>query len=92
MINEYAFARSGRLIEDPAFGKVVTDNLLMGTHMGPMIKHMNWALTLVNALPESVSGRVVPGTPRPSPKRPSPSEAGLEMLTDTLQAGAASSR
>lgn len=29
--------------------------------MGPIIKHMNWALTLVNALPESVSGRWVPG-------------------------------
>lgn len=33
----------------------------MGTHMGPMIKHMNWALTLINALPESISGRYIPG-------------------------------
>ncbi|KAK1473175.1 hypothetical protein CCUS01_17239 [Colletotrichum cuscutae] len=48
-------------VEDETFGKVVTDNLLMGTHLGPMIKHMNWALTLVNALPESFSGRFVPG-------------------------------
>ncbi|GKT42503.1 N-acetyltryptophan 6-hydroxylase ivoC [Colletotrichum spaethianum] len=48
-------------VEDETFGKEVTDNLLMGTHLGPMIKHMNWALTLVNALPESFSGRFVPG-------------------------------
>ncbi|KAK1710367.1 cytochrome P450 [Colletotrichum lupini] len=61
VINEYSFARSDHLIEDETFGKVVTDNLLMGTHLGPMIKHMNWALTLVNALPESFSGRFVPG-------------------------------
>lgn len=33
----------------------------MGTHLGPMIKHMNWVLTLVNALPEAFSGRFVPG-------------------------------
>ncbi|KAG7058520.1 Cytochrome p450 [Colletotrichum scovillei] len=61
VINEYSFARSDHLIEDETFGKVVTDNLLMGTHLGPMIKHMNWALTLVNALPESLSGRFIPG-------------------------------
>ncbi|KZL86340.1 cytochrome p450 protein [Colletotrichum incanum] len=48
-------------VEDETFGREVTDNLLMGTHLGPMIKHMNWALTLVNALPESFSGRFVPG-------------------------------
>ncbi|WYZ39302.1 hypothetical protein EsH8_III_001216 [Colletotrichum jinshuiense] len=61
VINEYSFARSDHLIEDETFGKEVTDNLLVGTHLGPMIKHMNWALTLVNALPESFSGRFVPG-------------------------------
>ncbi|OHF03422.1 hypothetical protein CORC01_01141 [Colletotrichum orchidophilum] len=61
VINEYSFARSDHLIEDETFGKVVTDNLLMGTHLGPMIKHMNWALTLINALPESFSGRFIPG-------------------------------
>ncbi|KAK6225057.1 hypothetical protein QIS74_03384 [Colletotrichum tabaci] len=61
VINQYSFARSDHLIEDQNFGKEVTDNLLMGTHLGPMIKHMNWALTLVNALPESFSGRFVPG-------------------------------
>ncbi|TQW05438.1 Cytochrome P450 [Cordyceps javanica] len=61
VINEYAFARSDHLIEEPDFGAHTTDSLLQGTHMGPIIKHMNWALTLVNALPESVSGRWVPG-------------------------------
>ncbi|POR36854.1 Trichodiene oxygenase [Tolypocladium paradoxum] len=61
VINEYAFARSDRLIEKPDFGREVTDNLLTGTHMGMFIKHMNWALTLVNSLPESFSGRWVPG-------------------------------
>ncbi|OAQ97404.1 hypothetical protein LLEC1_02670 [Akanthomyces lecanii] len=61
VINEYAFARSDHLIEEPDFGAATTNSLLKGTHMGPIIKHMNWALTLVNALPESVSGRWVPG-------------------------------
>ncbi|KAJ6781928.1 hypothetical protein PWT90_07206 [Aphanocladium album] len=49
------------LIEEPDFGAYTTDSLLKGTHMGPIIKHMNWALTLVNALPESISGRWIPG-------------------------------
>ncbi|OAA56925.1 Cytochrome P450 [Akanthomyces lecanii RCEF 1005] len=60
VINEYAFARSDHLIEEPDFGAATVNSLLKGTHMGPIIKHMNWALTLVNALPESVSGRWVP--------------------------------
>lgn len=29
--------------------------------MGPWVKHVNWVLTLVNALPESISSRCVPG-------------------------------
>lgn len=33
----------------------------MGTHMGMFVKHVNWALTLVNSLPEGISGRWVPG-------------------------------
>lgn len=61
VINEYAFARSNHLIEKPDFGAEVTNNLLIGTHLGPLIKHASWALTLVNALPESFSGRWVPG-------------------------------
>ncbi|KAG6038752.1 hypothetical protein E4U41_003751 [Claviceps citrina] len=61
VINEYAFARSGHLIERPDFGAEVTNNLLMGTHLGPLIKHANWALGLINALPESFSGRWIPG-------------------------------
>ncbi|KAF1731349.1 Trichodiene oxygenase [Beauveria bassiana] len=61
VINEYAFARNDHLIEEPDFGAATTDSLLKGTHMGSIIKHMNWALALVNALPESVSGRWVPG-------------------------------
>jgi len=61
VINEYAFARSDRLIEKSDFGAQVTDSLLMGTRMGPIVKHANWALTLVNILPESLSGRLAPG-------------------------------
>ncbi|KAG6012162.1 hypothetical protein E4U54_007693 [Claviceps lovelessii] len=61
VINEYAFARSDHLIEQPDFGAGVTNNLLMGTHLGPLIKHANWALTLINSLPESFSGRWIPG-------------------------------
>ncbi|KFA69829.1 hypothetical protein S40285_02466 [Stachybotrys chlorohalonatus IBT 40285] len=61
VINEYAFARSDHLIEESDFGAQVTENLLMGTHMGPLIKHADWALRIVNFLPESISGRWVPG-------------------------------
>ncbi|PNY29917.1 Trichodiene oxygenase [Tolypocladium capitatum] len=61
VINEYAFARCDHLIEKPDFGREVADNLLTGTHMGMLVKHMNRALTLVNSLPEPVSGRWVPG-------------------------------
>ncbi|PHH84825.1 hypothetical protein CDD83_1325 [Cordyceps sp. RAO-2017] len=61
VINEYAFARCDHLIERPDFGAEVTDNLLTGTHMGMFVKHVNWALTLVNSLPESFSGRWIPG-------------------------------
>lgn len=50
------------IVEKPDFGAEVTNNLLIGTHLGPLIKHANWALTLVNALPESFSGRWIPGT------------------------------
>ncbi|KAG5982001.1 hypothetical protein E4U55_002435 [Claviceps digitariae] len=61
VINEYAFARSDHLIERSDFGAEVTNNLLMGTHLGPLIKHANWALSLINSLPESFSGRWIPG-------------------------------
>ncbi|KYK59874.1 hypothetical protein DCS_01008 [Drechmeria coniospora] len=61
VINEYAFARSDHLIEEPDFGAEVTDNLLTGTHMGMFVKHMSWALRLVSSLPESFSGCWVPG-------------------------------
>lgn len=50
-------------VERPDFGAEVTDNLLMGTHLGPLVKHANWALNLINALPESFSGRWIPGQP-----------------------------
>lgn len=50
-------------VERPDFGAEVTDNLLMGTHLGPLVKHANWALKLINALPESFSGRWIPGQP-----------------------------
>ncbi|PHH73159.1 hypothetical protein CDD82_5621 [Ophiocordyceps australis] len=61
VINEYAFARCGHLIEKDDFGSEVTESLLKGTHMGVVIKHANWALSLVNSLPESMSGRWIPG-------------------------------
>ncbi|KAK5998836.1 Cytochrome P450 monooxygenase astB [Cladobotryum mycophilum] len=61
VINEYAFARSDRLVDASDFGAEVTDNLLLGTHMGPLIKHANWLLAIVMSLPESVSGFCIPG-------------------------------
>ncbi|EGX95314.1 Cytochrome P450 [Cordyceps militaris CM01] len=60
VINEYAFARSDHLrarLWRSHHGQPAPRH----TYGGPIIKHMNWALTLVNALPESISGRWVPG-------------------------------
>ncbi|KHN98727.1 Cytochrome P450 [Metarhizium album ARSEF 1941] len=48
-------------VERSDFGREVTNSLLMGTHMGPFIKHASWALALINSMPESVSGRWIPG-------------------------------
>ncbi|CAG7554953.1 unnamed protein product [Fusarium equiseti] len=61
VINEYAFARSDHLVEKPDFGAEVTNDLLIGTHMGPCVQQLDWVLTLVNALPESISNRCMPG-------------------------------
>ena len=62
VINEYAFDRSDHLVEQPDFGAEVTNDLLVGTHMGPLANHVSWVLTLVNALPEHISStRCVPG-------------------------------
>ncbi|KAL2689500.1 hypothetical protein Neosp_003554 [[Neocosmospora] mangrovei] len=61
VINEYAFARSDHLVEKSDFGAEVTNDLLIGTHMGPCVQQLDWVLTLVNALPESISNRCMPG-------------------------------
>lgn len=58
-----AILTKSNVVERPDFGAEITNNLLMGTHLGPLIKHANWALNLINALPESFSGRWIPGTP-----------------------------
>lgn len=61
VINEYAFSRSDHLVEKADFGAEITNDLLIGTHMGPFVQHVSWVLTLVNALPESISSRCMPG-------------------------------
>lgn len=61
MINEYAFAQSDHLVEKSDFGCEVTNDLLKGTHMSPFVRHVDWVLTLVNALPASFSSRCIPG-------------------------------
>lgn len=61
VINEYSFARCDHLIEEPTFGKEVTDNLLTGTHYGKWIQHVEIILKFINALPEFVSEKCVPG-------------------------------
>lgn len=49
-------------VEEVTFGKQRTDDLLMGTHMGQLIKHVGpIGHKIVNYLPESISGRYVPG-------------------------------
>ncbi|KAK0729760.1 cytochrome P450 [Lasiosphaeris hirsuta] len=61
VINEYAFSKCDHLIEDPTYGKDVTDYLLTGTHYGKAIQHMEIILKLINALPEKLSAALVPG-------------------------------
>lgn len=58
---EYSFARCDHSIEDTSWGKEVTDSLQVGTRMGVIIKHMNWALKLIQYLPEQISRRWIPG-------------------------------
>ncbi|KAB5560262.1 cytochrome P450 CYP542B3 [Coniochaeta sp. 2T2.1] len=61
VIEEYSFAKSHHLIEDPYFGREVTDAMLTGTHYGKWIQHIEVVLKLINALPEAVSSALVPG-------------------------------
>ncbi|CAJ2507651.1 Uu.00g088370.m01.CDS01 [Anthostomella pinea] len=61
VICEYAFSRCNKLVEDPNYGRDTTDSLLDGTRMGNTIKHMPWLLALANQLPESLTGRYIPG-------------------------------
>ncbi|KAL1875695.1 hypothetical protein VTK73DRAFT_9950 [Phialemonium thermophilum] len=61
VINEYAFARCDHLVEDPSFGKAITDNLLVQTRYGKWNRHIDVILKLVKILPESISRRVIPG-------------------------------
>jgi cytochrome P450 len=61
VIEEYAFAKSHKLIEDPGFGREVTDAMLTGTHYGKWIQHVEIVLKFINALPERVSSALVPG-------------------------------
>lgn len=61
VIEEYAFAKSHKLIEDPTYGREVTDAMLNGTHYGKWIQHIEVVLKFINALPEAVSAAMVPG-------------------------------
>ncbi|KAJ4422630.1 hypothetical protein N0V82_002749 [Gnomoniopsis sp. IMI 355080] len=61
VINEYAFARSEHLVEKPDFGQLVIESILRGTYMGTLAKHMPWSLWLLDALPDTVTERWVPG-------------------------------
>ncbi|KAI9163430.1 Cytochrome P450 monooxygenase sdnE [Paramyrothecium foliicola] len=48
-------------VEESDYGADVTDSMLMGTHLGHLIKHAGWTLTVVDNLPDYVSSRWVPG-------------------------------
>lgn len=61
VINEHSLRKGTYLLEKEDFGAAVTDSMLKGTHIQPFIRHISWALPLINCLPESVSGRVIPG-------------------------------
>lgn len=61
VINEYAFARSGHLVNMPDFGRATIESIQKGTHMGTVVKHIPWALQLITALPDVLTERYVPG-------------------------------
>lgn len=61
VINEHSLSKSTHLLEKDDFGAAVTDSMLKGTHIQPFLKHVSWALPLINRLPESVSTRIIPG-------------------------------
>lgn len=61
VINEYAFARSEHLVDKPDFGRRVIESILRGTYMGTLAKHMPWSLPVLDALPDTVTEKWVPG-------------------------------
>lgn len=61
VINEYAFGRSERLVDEPDFGIRRIDSIFRGTYIGTIAKHMPWSLRVLDVLPEAVTERWVPG-------------------------------
>lgn len=61
VINEYAFARSEHLVDKADFGRGTIESIVRGTHMGTLAKHMPWSLRVLDALPDAVTERWVPG-------------------------------
>lgn len=61
VINEYAFARSEHLVDKPDFGRRTFESIMRGTYLGTVAKHMPWSLRVLDALPEAVTEKWVPG-------------------------------
>lgn len=61
VINEYAFARSDHMVDRTDFGRLIVQSIMRGTHMGTIVKHFPWVLRVMDALPEAVMERWVPG-------------------------------
>lgn len=61
VINEYAFARSEHLVDEPDFGRRRIESIFRGTYMGTIAKHLPWSLRVLDVLPEAVMERWVPG-------------------------------
>ncbi|ROV89865.1 hypothetical protein VPNG_10245 [Cytospora leucostoma] len=61
VINEYAFARSDKLLSKSDFGRKITESVVLGTHMGTVVKHLPWSLHIINFLPDALTEAYVPG-------------------------------
>lgn len=61
VVNEYAFARSEHLVDKPDFGRRTFESIMRGTYLGTIAKHIPWSLRVLDALPEAVTEKWVPG-------------------------------
>jgi hypothetical protein len=60
VICKYCFGYCNNLLSEPEFHPDTIVNLEEGLKMGPLLKHNYWMMSLLEALPESLSAWIAP--------------------------------